>query len=49
MKFLKKNLKYEISEGANLFESKRSIDAYLSAFTALRKEYQIARSSAFSG
>lgn len=27
MKFLKKNLKYEISEGANLFESKQSIDA----------------------
>ena len=41
--FQKKPLKYEISKGANLFESEPDTDIYLSAFTDLKKSDQIAR------
>ena len=32
MKFLKKNIKYEISKGANYFENEANTDIHLSAF-----------------
>ena len=35
LKFSKKNLKYEISKSANVFESELDINVYLSAYTAL--------------
>ena len=42
MKFSKKNLKYEISKCANLLDCEPNTTIYLSAYTVLKKSYQIA-------